>query len=156
MAMERTLIIIKPDALQRNLLGEIIHRFERKGLKIVGLKMARISDEKVQEHYAHHAEKPFFPKLKSFMQSAPVVLLALEGLEAINAVRLIAGQTKSREADAGTIRGDFAMSMQANIVHASDSVENAKAEIERFFQADELHDYRKMDFDWVYAEDERD
>ncbi|MBI2411524.1 MAG: nucleoside-diphosphate kinase [Candidatus Kerfeldbacteria bacterium] len=153
--MERTLVIIKPDALQRNLLGEIIHRFERKGLKLIALKMASISDEKVVEHYAHHVEKPFFPKLKSFMQSAPVVMLILEGLEAINAVRLIAGQTKSREADAGTIRGDFAMSMQANIVHASDSVENAAAEVARFFTPEEIFEYKKMDFEWVYAEDER-
>lgn len=152
--MERTLIIIKPDALQRNLLGEIIHRFERKGLKIIALKMSTISDEKVREHYAHHAEKPFFPKLKGFMQSAPVVFMVLEGLEAVNAVRLIAGETKSRAADAGTIRGDFAMSMQANIVHASDSVENAEKEVARFFEPRELHEYKKMDVDWVYSEDE--
>lgn len=153
--MERTLIIIKPDALHRNLLGEIIHRFERKGLKIVGLKMALITDEKVKEHYAHHAEKPFFPKLKSFMQSAPVVFMVLEGLDAVEAVRLITGETKGRTADAGTIRGDFAMSMQANIVHASDSVENGLKEVERFFDADELHEYDKNDTTWVYSEDER-
>lgn len=154
--MERTLIIIKPDALQRNLLGEIIHRFERKGLKIVGLKMERISDMKVEEHYAHHVEKPFFGGLKNFMQSAPVVLMVLEGVEAVAAVRLIAGATKSREADAGTIRGDFAMSMQANIVHASDSVENGKAEVERFFAAEELMEYDKQDLSWVYSPDELD
>lgn len=153
--MEQTLIIIKPDALQRNLLGEIIHRFERKGLKIVGLKMESISDLQIDEHYAHHSGKSFFAVLKRFMQSAPVVLLVLEGLEAVETVRLITGETKGRAADAGTIRGDFAMSMQANIVHASDSVESGKKEVARFFTADELLAYEKMDAAWVYSEDER-
>ncbi len=154
MAMERTLIIVKPDALQRNLLGEIIHRFERKGLKIVAIKMGHVTDEKVAEHYSHHVEKPFFPGLKAFMQAGPVVFMVLEGVEAIEAVRIIAGETKSRVADAGTIRGDFAMSMQANIVHASDSVENAAAEIERFFEDGEVHEYSKESDSWVYSEDE--
>lgn len=153
--MERTLIIVKPDALQRNLLGEIIHRFERKGLKVVGLKMAALTDELVQDHYAHHADKPYFPNIKSFMQSAPSVFLVLEGLECVQAVRLITGETKGRTADAGTIRGDFAMSIQANIVHASDSAEHAQTEIARFFRDDELFDYRKMDMEWVYSADER-
>ena len=152
--MEKTLIIIKPDALQRNLLGQIIHRFERKGLKVVGLKMEHISDLKVEEHYAHHVDKPFFGGLKNFMQSAPVVLMVLEGLEAVDAVRLITGATKGREADAGTIRGDFAMSMQANIVHASDSVENGVAEVERFFKKEGLCEYDKHDSTWVYSADE--
>lgn len=153
--MERTLIIIKPDALQRNLLGEIITRFERKGLKILAIKMGLLKDETIIEHYSHLADKPFFPKIKEFMQSAPVVFMVLEGLEAVNAVRLIAGETKGRTADAGTIRGDFAMSIQANIVHASDSVENAEKEVARFFATDEIHEYKKMDFEWVYSEDER-
>lgn len=152
--MERTLIIIKPDALQRNLLGEIVQRFERKGLKIVGMKMGLITDEKVAEHYSHHVDKPFFPGLKGFMQSAPVVFMALEGVEAVEAVRLITGETKGRTADAGTIRGDLAMSMQANIVHASDSVENGQAEIARFFEEGELYDYKKWDSEWVYSSDE--
>jgi nucleoside-diphosphate kinase len=155
MYMERTLVIIKPDALQRNLLGEIVHRFERKGLKVVGMKMMRIDDAKIVEHYAHHKDKPFFGDLKKFMQSSPVVMMALEGVEAISAVRLLAGQTKGREADAGTIRGDLSMSQQANLVHASDSPENAEAEIKRFFSPDELFDYEKLDLAWVYAEDER-
>lgn len=153
--MERTLIIIKPDALQRNLLGEIVHRFERKGLKIIGLKMEKISDVQLEEHYAHHKEKPFFSGLKRFMQSAPVVLLVLEGLEAVETVRLITGETKGRTADAGTIRGDFAMSMQANIVHASDSATSAEREIKSFFATSELFEYEKGDFGWVYSEDER-
>lgn len=153
--MERTLIIVKPDALQRNLLGEIINRFERKGLKIVGLKMMAIDDLKVTEHYSHHVDKPFFQNLKNFMQSAPVVVMVLEGLEAISAIRLIVGPTKGREADAGSIRGDYAMSQQCNIVHASDSVENAEKEIKRFFKEEEIFAYKKMDFEWVYAIDER-
>lgn len=152
--MERSLIIFKPDALQRGLLGEIINRFERKGLKIVGLKMSTISDMKVEEHYEHHVEKPFFPGLKSFMQSAPVVMMVLEGVEAVDAIRILAGETKGRAADAGTIRGDFAMSMQANIIHASDSVENGKIEVERFFDADEIHEWDDHSASWVYAEDE--
>lgn len=153
--MERTLIIIKPDALQRNLLGEIVSRFERKGLKIIGLKMTKISDVQLEEHYAHHKDKPFFDGLKRFMQAAPAILMVLEGLEAVDTVRLITGDTKGRAADAGTIRGDLAMSMQANIVHASDSLATAKSEIERFFSPDELYSYKKMDFEWIYSEDER-
>lgn len=152
--MERTLVILKPDCLQRNLLGEILHRFERKGLKIVGLKMATLSDSKVEEHYEHHKTKPFFPVLKSFMQSAPVVMAVLEGLEAVETVRFITGETKGRTADAGTIRGDFAMSMQANIVHASDSVENGVAEVKRFFADDEIFAYNKADEQLVYSQDE--
>jgi nucleoside-diphosphate kinase len=152
---QRSLIIVKPDALQRNLLGEIIHRFERKGLKIVGLKMVRIDDAKIVEHYSHHADKPFFAGLKQFMQSSPVVMMVLQGYEAIDAIRLIVGPTKGRAADAGSIRGDFAMSVQYNIIHASDSDESAKAEIGRFFTDAELFDYDKMDFEWIYGSDER-
>lgn len=153
--MERTLVIMKPDCLQRNLLGEILHRFERKGLKIVGLKMSAISDAKVEEHYEHHVDKPFFAGLKAFMQSAPVVMVVLEGLEAVETVRFLTGDTKGRKADAGTIRGDFAMSVQANIVHASDSVENGEREVKRFFDETELFAYQKMDETVVYAPDER-
>lgn len=153
--MEKTLIIVKPDAIQRGLLGEIVSRFERKGLKIVAMKMETISDLKVEEHYSHHLDKPFFPGLKAFMQSAPVVMMILEGVEAVEAVRLIAGETKGRAADAGTIRGDLAMSMQANVVHASDSVENAKLEIERFFTPEEIVSYDKAGMEWVYSADER-
>lgn len=153
--MEKTLILLKPDALQRNLVGDIINRFERKGLKIVGLKMLKISDAIIKEHYSHHVDKPFFGTLKKFMQSDPVIAIALEGLEAVAAIRLIVGATKGRVADAGTIRGDFSMSQSHNIIHASDSPENGEAEIKRFFNADELFDYKKADFELVYAEDER-
>lgn len=152
---ERTLVIIKPDALQRNLLGDIICRFERKGLKIVGLKMAQLGDVLLEEHYAHHKDKDFFGGLKKFMKSSPVVVAVLEGLEAIKTVRFICGPTCGREADAGTIRGDLSMSRQYNIIHTSDSRATAEKEIYRFFNSDELFDYPKIDFDYLYSDDER-
>ncbi len=153
--MEKSLIILKPDCLQRNLLGEIIKRFENKGLKIAGLKMGRITDEQIDEHYSHHKDKPFFGGLKGFMQAAPVIFVALEGFDAIDAVRVIVGPTVGRKADAGSIRGDFSMSHSNNIVHASDSAEAAEAEIKRFFKEDEIFDYEKDDWKWVYADDEK-
>ncbi len=152
---ERTLIIIKPDAMQRSLVGEIIGRFERKGLKIVGLKMLQLSDVLLQEHYVHHVDKPFFTELKRFMQSAPVVVMALSGVNAVKACRVVAGQTYGAEAAAGTIRGDLSMSTQANIVHASDSPETAVQEIKRFFSDGELLDYQKCEIEFIYSTDER-
>lgn len=152
--MQRTLILLKPDALQRNLLGEIISRFEKKGLKIIGLKMMKLSEEQLFDHYAHHKDKPFFRHLIDFMKSSPVVAMVLEGVEAVETVRLICGPTLGRKADAGSIRGDFSMSQQHNIVHASDSVEIAEKEIRRFFSPDEIFDYQKTDFSAVYAEEE--
>jgi len=143
---------MKPDCLQRNLLGQIIHRFERKGLKIVGLKMMQMEDVLLEEHYIHHKEKPFFDGIKKYMKSSPVVAMVLSGINTISAVRLIVGPTKGYEADAGSIRGDFSISMQSNIVHASDSEENAKVEIERFFKEDELFEYKRQDFDFVYSD----
>ncbi len=155
MREEKTLIIIKPDALQRNLLGEIIHRFERKGLRITGMKMIKLEDALLDEHYCHHKGKPFFESLKNFMKSAPVIVMVLSGLNAVSAVRLIVGPTKGYEADAGSVRGDFSISGQANIVHASDSVETADAEIRRFFKEDELFEYKRADYEFVYGEEER-
>ncbi len=152
--LERTLIIVKPDALQRNLLGRIITRFEEKGLKIAGIKMMQLSDEILDEHYSHHKDKPFFDDLKGFMKSSPVVLMVLEGVDVIETVRLIVGPTNAREAQAGSIRGDFSMSKSNNIVHASDSLDTAQVEIKRFFTEEELFDYRKDDWNWVYSEDE--
>mgnify|MGYP001576587039 FL=1 len=152
---EKTLIIIKPDALQRSLLGEIIGRFEKKGLKIIGLKMIQLEDVLLDEHYAQHKDKPFFKSLKNFMKSSPVAVMALSGLNAVSAVRLIVGPTKGYEADAGSIRGDLSISGQANIVHASDSPAAAEAEIKRFFRPEELFDYKKADFEFVYGEEER-
>lgn len=151
MIEERSLIIMKPDALQRGLVGEIFHRFERKGLKIVGLKMVQLEDVALDAHYAHHKDQLFFDSLKKFMKSAPVILAVISGINAVGAIRLIVGPTKGYEADAGSIRGDFAMSGQANIVHASDSSEAAEAEIKRFFKPDELFDYQKPEFPWLYS-----
>ncbi|MEX0918398.1 MAG: nucleoside-diphosphate kinase [Candidatus Paceibacterota bacterium] len=151
---EQTLIIIKPDAMHRNLLGEIIHRFERKGLKITGLKMIKLDDPILEKHYYHHKDKPFFAGVKKFMKSSPVVLMVLEGYSAISATRLIVGPLKGYEADAGSIRGDFSLSTQSNIVHASDSVETAAEEIKRFFKKEELFTYTKAEYPYIYAEDE--
>jgi nucleoside-diphosphate kinase len=152
MMFEKTLIIIKPDAVQRNLVGEMIARFEKKGLKIAGLKMMNVEDAVIEEHYAHIKDKPFFPGIRDFMKSSPVIVMALEGVNAISSVRMLVGVTKGWEADAGTIRGDFSLSTQSNLVHASDSVENGIAEIARFFKEGELFEYQKIDVDFVYAE----
>lgn len=155
MAHEQTLIIIKPDALNRGLIGEILSRFERKGLKIIGLKMVQLTSEILREHYSHLADKPFYPRIEEFMKGWPVIVIALEGLEVVESVRLITGDTLGRKADAGTIRGDLSMSVQTNIVHASDSVENAKKEVKRFFKDDELYQWERLNFELIYAEDER-
>lgn len=153
--MERTLVLIKPDAIQRGLVGEIINRFEKKGLKLIGLKMMSLDEALLREHYAHIANKPFFPGVASFMKSSPVVAMCWEGLEAVVAVRLITGVTKAREADAGTIRGDFAMSLSCNVIHTSDSLETAEKEVPRFFKSDELFEYYKSEYEHVYNEEER-
>ena len=139
--MEKTLILIKPNAIQRGLTGDIVTRFERKGLRIVGMKMMFMTDELVKEHYAHLVERPFFPYLKASMQASPLIACCLEGAEAVETVRLMVGATNSRKALPGTIRGDFSMSGEQNVVHASDSVENALVEIDRFFSPEELFDY---------------
>lgn len=153
--MERTLVLIKPDGVQRGLVGEVVKRFERKGLRLAGMKMITLDEAVLREHYAHIANKPFYPGVEKFMRSTPVVALCLEGLECVNAVRLICGITKAREADAGTIRGDFAMSVACNVVHASDTPENAQKEVKRFFNPDELFDYDKTEYLHVYMDDER-
>ena len=139
MTQEKSLIIIKPDAIQRNLAGEIVARLEKKGLKIVGLKMMNLEDAKIEEHYAHIKDKPFFPGIRDFMKASPVVVMAFEGINAVSAIRLLVGPTKAWEAAAGTIRGDYGTDMMKNVVHASDSDENAKSELARFFTAGELY-----------------
>jgi nucleoside-diphosphate kinase len=141
---ERSLIIIKPDALQRSLVGEIITRFERKGLTIIGMKMMHLTDALIEDHYAHIKDKPFFPRIKRFMSSTPVIVMAVTGLGIVDAIRIIVGPTKGFEAAGGTIRGDYSLSMQSNIVHASDSVEAAEVEISRFFKKDEIMEYEKL------------
>jgi nucleoside-diphosphate kinase len=152
---ERTLVLLKPDALQRNLLGEILHRFERKGLKVIGLKMLRMDDVLMNEHYGKYSDKPFFAGLTKYMASSPIVAVVISGINALATVRIIVGPTKAHEAPAGTIRGDFAMSIQSNLVHASDPAENPEEEIKRFFKNDELFSYKRIDFDLVYSEEEQ-
>jgi nucleoside-diphosphate kinase len=150
---EKTLIIFKPDAIHRGIVGEMITRFERKGLKIVGMKMIELEDVLLEAHYAHIKDKPFFVGIKKFMKSAPVVVMALSGIQAVGATRVIVGPTKASEAPAGTIRGDFALSIQSNIVHASDSVENGQIEVARFFTESELFSYKRNDFNFINAEE---
>lgn len=152
---EKTLVLIKPDAIQRGLLGEIISRFEKKGLKLVGMKMMSLDEAILREHYAHIADKPFFSGVAKFMQSTPVIAMCWEGLEVVDTVRKITGITKARQAEAGSIRGDFAMSVSCNVIHASDTVENAQAEVKRFFKGDEVYSYDKSEYVHVYGEDER-
>lgn len=153
--MERTLIIIKPDAVQRGLIGQVTDRFEKKGLKLVGMKMVRLSEEVLLEHYAHIADKPFFPGVKSFMTSAPVILQCWEGVNVVDTVRLVTGVTNAREAQPGSIRGDYAMSLQSNILHASDSIESAETEVARFFASEELVDWKMAKEDFLYADNEK-
>ncbi|MBI4232679.1 nucleoside-diphosphate kinase [Candidatus Peregrinibacteria bacterium] len=152
---ERTLVLIKPDAIQRGLIGQITSRFEIKGLKLVACKMISLDEAVLREHYAHIADKPFFGGLAKFMQSTPVLAMCWEGLDVVDTVRRITGITKAREAEAGSIRGDFAMSVSCNVIHASDTVENAQLEVKRFFKQDELFAYDKTEFMHVYADDER-
>jgi len=141
MASETTLVLFKPDCVQKNLCGEILKRFESEGFKICGLKMMRLNDAILKEHYAHIADLPFFPDVASFMQSSPVVALALSGDDAITRVRDLLGPTDSTQATKGTIRGDFGVDKMTNVCHASDSPEAAAAEIARFFDSGETFDY---------------
>mgnify|MGYP002725827003 FL=1 len=149
---QKTLVLLKPDALQRDLLGEIVNRFERKGLKIVAMKFIRLSDEMLDEHYSHLSDKPFFASLKQFMMQTPVVGMIFEGHDAISEVRKIVGSTNPREADAGTIRADFSMSGPSNLIHASDGEEAAEAEIKRFFVEDEIFTYEKITDRYIFGE----
>ena len=150
--METTLIILKPDAVQRRVVGEILARFERKGLRMVGMKLMRISRETAEQHYAPHKGKGFYDSLVSFMTSEPVVSLVLEGHTAIEVCRKLMGETFGFAATPGTIRGDFGISNQFNLVHGSDSAESAKKEIGLFFEASELLDYSLADSAWNAAE----
>lgn len=152
--MERTLVLLKPSTVQRALIGEIISRFEKKGLRIAGMKMMQLTDEILNEHYSHLVKKPFFPSLKASMMKTPVVAMCLEGVDAIAVVRYITGYTNGRKADSGTIRGDYCMSNQQNIVHASDSPEAAVIELARFFRPGEIYDLGNMNLDRLYATDE--
>ncbi len=152
--IEKTLVILKPCTVQRSLIGEIINRFERKGLRLAGMKMTQLTDEVLSDHYAHLSEKPFFQRVKDAMMTSPVVVCCFEGVDAIQAVRTLSGPTNGRLAAPGTIRGDYSMSFQENIVHASDSPETAVAELNRFFRPEEIFEYQQVTFPYLYACDE--
>lgn len=144
MPAERTLILFKPDAVERRLCGELLSRIENKGLKIVGLKMLKVTPELSKKHYAEHVSKPFYPLLESFITSGPVVALAVEGPEAVAVMRTMVGSTNGRQAAPGTIRGDFGVSRQMNLVHGSDGVEAAQRELAIYFRPEELVDYQPI------------
>ena len=152
--MEKTLVIIKPGAIQRELIGEVITRFERKGLQLCGIKMIQLTDEILIEHYAHLSQKPFFKRIKDGMMITPVIVCCLKGIDSVHIVHQMAGKTNGREAVQGTIRGDFSVSVQENIVHTSDSVENAAIELKRFFKEDEIFDFKQNNLGFLYANDE--
>lgn len=153
--MLRTAVLVKPDGLQRGLIGEIISRFERKGLKLVGLKMVNMTDEQLSEWYAEHKDKSFFGDLKSFMGSMPIVAMVWEGIDAVPVVRKLVGTTLGREAEGGSIRGDFGMSQQLNLIHASATNENAEREIKIVFTDEELFEYAGVMDTVIYADYER-
>lgn len=152
--MEKTLVILKPCAIQRELIGEVISRFERKGLQLIGLKMIQLNDTILTEHYKHLADRPFFQRIKDSMMVTPVIVSCWQGLDCVQVVRSMTGATNGRNAAPGTIRGDFSISTQENIVHTSDSVENAVIELNRFFKPEELLDYTKATHNYLYASDE--
>lgn len=153
--MEQTFVILKPSAVQRSLVGDVITRFQRKGLFITGIKMMQLDEQILRVHYAHLVDKPFFPSLVKSMMASPVIVMVLKGKDVVEVVRSMVGVTNARKAAAGTIRGDFGMSGQENIVHASDSPENAVIEINRFFKPEEIFDYKMPTLDCIYAPDER-
>jgi nucleoside-diphosphate kinase len=148
---ERTLVLIKPDAVQRLLTGRILSRFEERGLKLVGLKLVRVSRDLAERHYAVHKQKPFFGSLVDFITSSPLVAVAVEGPNAIAVVRAMVGATRPHEAAPGTIRGDFALETAQNLVHASDGLDTAASELGLWFRPDELADYERDIDRWALA-----
>ena len=153
--MQQSLIIIKPSGVERGLIGKIIDRFQQKGLIIAGLKMMRLDEGLLREHYAHLVDKPFFPSLLRSMMASPVIVMCLKGKDAIAVIRGMVGATNSRNAAPGTIRGDYGMSSQENIIHASDSEENGIIETNRFFRPEEIFDYIPGNIGYIYSPDER-
>ncbi len=149
--MERTFVMVKPDGVQRGLIGEIINRFEKKGINIVGLKLMQIPAEMAEKHYGEHKDKPFFKELVNFITSGPVAAMVLEGENIVPIVRAMMGTTNPKDAAPGTIRGDYAMVISNNIVHGSDSPESAEREINIFFNENELIDYKKATEHWIYG-----
>ena len=152
--MEKTLIILKPDCVQRRLIGRVLQRFEEKGLTIAAMKLMRITKEIADQHYAPHKEKPFYPGLLSYITSGPVVVLAIAGPGAIGICRKLMGKTFGFEAEPGTIRGDFGASKTFNLVHGSDSPESAAAEIALYFKPEEILDHALVGQDWITKADE--
>jgi len=152
--MQRTLVLLKPDCVQRRLMGKIISRFEDKGLRIAAMKMLQVTPELSRKHYEEHVEKPFYPSLESFITSAPVVAMAIDGLEAIQVVRDILGATSGLKAAAGTIRGDYSSSRQMNLVHASDSEASAARELNLYFSENEFCEYEEVAVAFLRASDE--
>ncbi len=150
--MERTLIIIKPDAVQRSLIGSIITRFENKGMQVIACKLMQITDELAAEHYAEHVNKPFYPRIRDYMTSGPSIVLALQGPKAVNIVRTVMGSTFGQDAQPGTIRGDYSNG-GFNLVHGSDSPESAKREIALFFKPEEIIDYKMTNELYLYGND---
>ncbi len=148
MRVQRTLVLCKPDAVQRGLVGRIISRFEDKGFKVAGLKMMQIDEALARKHYQEHVEKPFFSELLSFITSSPIVAMAIEGENAVEVVRVLMGVTNPQMAMPGTIRGDFGLNLTRNIVHGSDSAASAEQELALFFSRDELHDYSLSIASW--------
>ena len=147
--MEKTLVLVKPDGVQRGLSGEIISRFENRGLKLIGLKLMQVSEELAGQHYHEHTERPFFPGLVSFITSGPIIAMAWEGDNAIGIVRQTMGTTNPVEASPGTIRGDLAINIGRNVVHGSDSPESAERELNLFFSQGELLDYSRSTDSWI-------
>jgi nucleoside-diphosphate kinase len=150
-AVQRTLILLKPDAVQRRLVGEILGRFERKGLRLLGLKLVQAGRDLAEKHYAVHKGKPFYESLLKFLVSGPTVAMVWEGREAVQVGRNLMGPTDGAKAPPATVRGDFAVSVQNNLVHGSDSVENAQAEIALWFRPDELVAFQPADAAWIEA-----
>ena len=153
--MERTLVLLKPDCMERRLMGRIISRFEEKGLNIIAMKMLRVTPALAKQHYAEHVQKPFYPGLEKFITASPIVAMVVEGLEVIRVVREMLGATSGLKATAGTIRGDFSSSRQMNLVHASDGPEAAQREIGLYFKPDEILPYEPTLVQWFKAEDEK-
>ena len=148
--MERTYLMVKPDGVQRGICGEIVSRFEKKGLKLVAMKLMVISKEVAENHYGEHKDKPFFPSLISYITSGPVLAMVWEGESAVSVCRNMMGKTNPKESAPGTIRGDFGMQTGMNIIHGSDSVESAEREISIFFRPEELVSYEKTIQSWIY------
>lgn len=148
--MEKTYLMVKPDGVQRQLIGEIISRFERKGFQLVGAKLITISRELAKTHYQEHKDRPFFNDLVDFITSGPVFAMVWQGENVIATARKMMGSTNPKDADPGTIRGDYGLTVRKNIIHGSDSLESANREIQLFFNEEELQDYNKLINDWIY------